>query len=57
MPKKSKNNPDARNKESEVPKRTCVFCGRTDDIGKIQRVMRGKTLVWKCKDKHYDEVL
>lgn len=55
--KKSKNNPEVRNKGSEVPKRTCEFCGTTDEIGKIQRVLRGRRLVWKCKDKHYDEVL
>ena len=53
MPKKSKNDPSARNKQS-VKIRVCQICGAEGELGKkIQRVLVRNKLVWKCKDEHY----
>lgn len=54
MKKKSKNNPNERNTQAVVT-RTCEFCGGDGEMGvKVIRARRNRTMVWKCKDKHYD---
>jgi len=54
MAKKSKNNPSER-KAQAIKIRTCKFCGNEGELGvEVVRVMRGRSMIWKCKDKHYD---
>lgn len=49
--KKSKNNPDARNKIEIVDTRICEICGKEGKLNtEIARIMRGKTMMWLCKD-------
>lgn len=53
MASKSKNNPNARNKQDEVV-RTCDICGTSGPIDKtVQRVMKAvggkKKMIWRCK--------
>jgi ribosomal protein L37AE/L43A len=52
--RKSKNNPNERNAQA-VKTRVCEFCGEEGELGvKVVRVKRNRTMVWKCKDQHYD---
>ncbi len=49
----SKNNPNARKGNVEQGERTCEICGKKAPIGQVERVLRNKTFVWKCKGGHY----
>ena len=52
--KASKNNPNERGSQA-VTTRVCDFCGTEGELGaEVIRVRRNRTMVWKCKDKHYD---
>ena len=51
MPRKSKNNPNARNKNEVMDDRTCKICGKTGEMGvKVIRVLRGNDFMWLCKE-------
>ena len=52
--KQSKNNPTERTTQA-VTTRVCDICGAEGELGaKVIRVRKNRTMIWKCKDQHYD---